>query len=151
MDLGGGSVLPSSAQASLYERDNRRQYCPVELWLASFSTTISPDEAAQTSPAVLQAVLNRTSRSRLHSHSFTVFSLGATEETISSSTAYIMGLVNLLLAAPQCIPFNKRVEIFRDSSNPTKRDWDSTYQSNMAIVFPLKYLSPPLLSVALTR
>jgi len=98
----------------LYERDNRRQFCPVELWLAPFSTTISPGEAAQISPAVLQAVLNRTSRSRPHIYSLAIFSLGATEEAISSSTAYVMGLVNLLLTAPQCIPFNKRVEIFRD-------------------------------------
>eukprot|EP00210_Caulerpa_lentillifera_P006840 g6539.t1 len=83
---------------ALYERDNRTVFCPSELWLSPFlSNKTQIDETAFSAFTFEQILASRSNN--IHSE---------------SSSSQINGLCNLLLAAPQCIPFKNRVQIFRN-------------------------------------
>jgi len=106
---------------ALFDRDTRRQFCPPALWLGPYSDLVRTGGADVSGAAVLRALLqvdrsssasleedegeeDRQQRSRIpYSPSTPSFS--------SSSPA--SGLAAVLLSAPQLIPFEKRLEVFR--------------------------------------
>ncbi|CAD7704872.1 unnamed protein product [Ostreobium quekettii] len=84
----------------LYERDARKSFCSALLWLAPYSAVgDDPSRRNVLSAAVVQALLNKTS--------------GRLDPVSVSSASRAVGLANLLLCAPQCVPFDDRVEVFR--------------------------------------
>lgn len=44
----------------LYNRDNRRAFCPPDLWLAPFNQHLAKERSSLVAPAVLRALLHRT-------------------------------------------------------------------------------------------
>jgi hypothetical protein len=111
---------------ALFDRDTRRQFCPPALWLGPYSDLVRSGGADVSGAAVLRALLQvdrsnsvsqeedegeeeedeekdsiQQQRSR---------SLSSPSTSLSSSAS---GLAAVLLSAPQLIPFEERLEVFR--------------------------------------
>ncbi|KAK9815844.1 hypothetical protein WJX72_010650 [[Myrmecia] bisecta] len=95
-------LLPEWAPSllrALYERDVRRRYCPPALWLAPYAATEAPpdgEEGKFLAAAVVRALLQ-----------------GASSEPSASASNRPAALAALLSKAPQCVPFEQRVMVFR--------------------------------------
>lgn len=126
----------------LYDRDSRHQFCPPALWLSPYNQVVAAGKSKTdiSGAAVLRALLQmdrgaqededsseiRTSAmSRAAGHagpssasahsSFGDLNSASTSGTVSGTSggSTPTGLAALLLQAPQCIPFEERVEVFR--------------------------------------
>ncbi|GMH32392.1 hypothetical protein BSKO_00226 [Bryopsis sp. KO-2023] len=84
----------------LYERDARRSFCRSALWLGPYSKDGGANGRTNfLAASVVQALLNRTS--------------GRVDSEPSVTASRAVGLANVLLCAPQSVPFKERVEVFR--------------------------------------
>lgn len=116
-----GKTAPRLLRA-LYERDTRRRFCSPELWLEPYRRMSASQGAEATGASVLYALMrNRgdgeeTSNSNSPSAAATspTGGVGRTSPNKGNSPSSVAaGLAALLLQAPQCIPFEERVAVFR--------------------------------------
>jgi hypothetical protein len=100
---------------ALFDRDTRRQFCPPALWLGSYSQLVRAGNADVSGAAVLRALLqvDRSSSQDEQEDEENEGQRSHPVTTSSSSTSAATGLAAVLLSAPQLIPFEERVEVFR--------------------------------------
>ena len=125
----------------LYDRDSRRQFCPTALWLSPYKQVVAAGGSKTdiSGAAVLRALLQvdrKESQEEEDDVRITPPPRGSADvraehATVSSSSSVgdvsttsnvgggggssvpTTGLAALLIQAPQCIPFEERVEVFR--------------------------------------
>lgn len=99
--------------ASLYERDERRQFCEPALWLEPYQVYSSSDEERKNALLVSGGVLRvLTLKSSQHAHN-----------TPMGSPASLAGSLGTLLKhAPHCVPFEQRVSVLRGLMETDKRE-----------------------------
>mmetsp|Transcript_17431 Transcript_17431/g.48587 ORF Transcript_17431/g.48587 Transcript_17431/m.48587 type:complete len:870 (+) Transcript_17431:468-3077(+) len=121
---------------SLYERDLRRPFCPASLWLAPYATVTQdgdvekmaklllpfgtrppPSVANFSAPAVVRALVNLAEGGPHSTAAAATSSPGPSAAQVpqrrGTGSATPSQLAALLLAAPHCVPFAQRVEVFR--------------------------------------
>ncbi|CAL8465528.1 g5064 [Coccomyxa elongata] len=105
----------------MYERDVRRAYCPPALWLGPFSAAeaAAADAASAedrfSAAAVMRALLQGPP-----------FSPGQPKEGLVGGRP--AALAALLTEAPQCVPFDHRVQIFRSlvAADKERGKWEAS-------------------------
>jgi ubiquitin-protein ligase E3 C len=110
---------------ALFDRDTRRQFCPPALWLGPYTQLVRTGGAEDISGAAVLRALLQVDRSSSTSQDDedgegdgTTSSQGIRQRpsspvAASTSTSSASGLAAVLLSAPQLIPFEERVEVFR--------------------------------------
>jgi hypothetical protein len=105
---------------ALYERDARRQFCPPALWLEPYQHLISSNGSGQQQPlsgaAVVRALLaaagddgDAAERHQQHGQG----PMAAVAAAAAAAASRPAAVAAILTAAPQCVPFEERVAVFR--------------------------------------
>ncbi|KAH7617236.1 putative E3 ubiquitin-protein ligase UPL7 [Nannochloris sp. 'desiccata'] len=108
---------------ALFDRDTRRQFCPPALWLGPYSELVRTGGVDVSGAAVLRALLqgDRSASQEEGEGEGDRQEVGRQQRSHTpssppsppSSSSSASGLAAVLLSAPQLIPFEERVEVFR--------------------------------------
>ena len=116
---------PPGAPRALYERDARRPFCPPALWLEPYHHLTAaggaPGDGAAGQPAsgaaVVRALLAEHGDVQAHAPGAPASPRGPAAGGAAGLTAAAASrpaaLAAILTAAPQCVPFEERVAVFR--------------------------------------
>lgn len=109
-------TLRPAPRRALYERDARLQFCPPALWLEPYHHLVAssgqqqPVSGAAVVRALLAAADDGGEGQGLPSHLPAAARAAAAAAAAASRPAAVAAI---LTAAPQCVPFDERVAVFR--------------------------------------
>lgn len=112
-----GSATVSSCRA-LYDRDSRRQFCPPSLWLEPYqhlAAAAGQQQQPVSGAAVVRALLaaGDDEAGEGPAHPGTPGSPAAAGQAAAAAASRPAAVAAILTAAPQCVPFDERVAVFR--------------------------------------
>ncbi|KAK2078400.1 hypothetical protein QBZ16_003240 [Prototheca wickerhamii] len=99
----------AALQAALHDRDARRSFAGADLWLAPLiAAGMRPEHLVE--PAVLRALDAQTDAAAEVRDDVTALDPSSDSQPVSTPAAALAALVRI---APQCVPFEARVELLR--------------------------------------